>query len=123
MSPYDDVIVTAGTHKLARLAAKDAVTSRLRMPFTRYQDTGGPSEVMEEVREDGVLRHAIGELLTCPFCLSLCIATGSASPAPSLRVSPAWWPPPSLPWRAPTSRNFFSPVCSRSQRSSRSAGL
>ncbi|MBO0878410.1 MAG: DUF1360 domain-containing protein, partial [Pseudonocardia sp.] len=57
--------------------AKDAVTSPLRAPFTRYAGTGGPAEVMEEVR-GGSLRHALGEMLSCPFCLDLWVATGFA---------------------------------------------
>ena len=76
ISPYDLILMTAGTHKLARLMSKDAITSPLRMPFTRYKDTGGPSEVMEEPREQGQLRHAVGELVSCPFCLSVWVATG-----------------------------------------------
>jgi hypothetical protein len=75
ISPYDLLLMTAGTHKLARLIAKDAVTSPLRMPFTRYRETGGPAEVMEEPREEGQLRHAIGELVSCPFCLAVWVAT------------------------------------------------
>ena len=51
ISPYDLLLMTAATHKLARLMNKDAVTSPLRMPFTRYRDTAGPAEVMEDVRE------------------------------------------------------------------------
>ncbi|HEY3556123.1 MAG TPA: DUF1360 domain-containing protein [Kribbella sp.] len=76
ISPYDLLLMTAGTHKLSRLVSKDAVTSPLRMPFTRYRETGGPAEVMEEAREEGQLRHAIGELVSCPFCLSVWVATG-----------------------------------------------
>jgi hypothetical protein len=76
ISPYELMLMTAGTHKLSRLVTKDAVTSPLRAPFTRYRKPGGPSEVMEDVREHGELRHALGELLTCPFCLSVWIATG-----------------------------------------------
>jgi hypothetical protein len=76
ISPYDVLLMAAGTHKLARLISKDAVTSPLRMPFTRYQDTGGPGEVMEEPREQSQLRHAVGELVSCPFCLSVWVATG-----------------------------------------------
>ncbi len=34
------------------------------------------AEVAEEVRELGGAKHAIGELLTCPFCLDQWIATG-----------------------------------------------
>ncbi|WP_350281702.1 DUF1360 domain-containing protein [Kribbella sp. HUAS MG21] len=76
ISPYDLLLMTAATHKLARLIAKDAVTSPLRMPFTRYRETGGPAEVMEEPREEGQLRHAVGELVSCPFCLAVWVATG-----------------------------------------------
>lgn len=76
ISAYDLLLMTAGTHKLARLVSKDAITSPLRMPFTRYRETGGPAEVMEDVREAGQVRHAVGELLSCPFCLSVWVATG-----------------------------------------------
>ena len=37
---------------------------------------GGPGEVMEEVRHRDGLRHSIGELITCPFCLDVWIAAG-----------------------------------------------
>jgi hypothetical protein len=76
--PYDLVLLTLGTHKLSRTLSKDAVTSPLRAPFTRYVETGGPAEVMEEVRDTSALRHSIGELITCPFCLDMWIATGFA---------------------------------------------
>ncbi|GAA1121457.1 DUF1360 domain-containing protein [Kribbella jejuensis] len=76
ISPYDLLLMTAGTHKLSRLVSKDAITSPLRMPFTRYREPGAPGEVMEDVRTDGQLRHAIGELVSCPFCLSVWVATG-----------------------------------------------
>jgi hypothetical protein len=72
----DLVTVTLGTHKLSRTLAKDAVTSPLRAPFTRYAGTGGPAEVNEEVRNQSSLRHSLGELLTCPFCLGMWVATG-----------------------------------------------
>ncbi|GAA2640325.1 DUF1360 domain-containing protein [Actinomadura fulvescens] len=71
----DLALMTITTHKLARLIAKDTVTSPLRAPFTRYEGTGGPAELREEVRGHGA-RHAVGELLTCPFCLSQWVATG-----------------------------------------------
>jgi hypothetical protein len=78
LGPWDVLLLAAGTHKLSRMLAKDAVTSPLRAPFTRYKDTGGPAEVMEEVRFHGGLRHSIGELITCPFCLDVWIAGGFA---------------------------------------------
>ncbi len=74
----DLVTVTLGTHKLSRTLTKDAVTSPLRAPFTRYAGSGGPAEVNEEVRQEGSLRHSLGELLTCPFCLDMWVATGFA---------------------------------------------
>ncbi|HEU0089893.1 MAG TPA: DUF1360 domain-containing protein [Pseudonocardiaceae bacterium] len=72
---YDLLLITAGTHKLSRTLSKAAVTSPLRAPFTRYQDTAGPGELKEEVRQSTGLRHAIGELLTCPFCLDMWVVT------------------------------------------------
>ena len=76
VGPWDLLLIAAGTHKLSRTLAKDAVTSPLRAPFTRYTETGGPAEVMEEVRHRDGLRHSIGELITCPFCLDVWIAAG-----------------------------------------------
>jgi hypothetical protein len=73
-----DLALTAiATAKLSRLVTRDSVTSPLRAPFTRYESPGGPAEVNEEVRGEGV-QHAVGELLTCPFCVSQWIATGFA---------------------------------------------
>jgi hypothetical protein len=73
----DVVMISLATHKLSRLIAKDAVTSPLRAPFTRYNEPIGAAEVNEEVRDEGSLvRHAIGELVTCPFCLAVWVATG-----------------------------------------------
>jgi hypothetical protein len=76
MTAYELFLISIGTHKLSRLIAKDAVTSPLRVPFTQYRGPGGPSELIEDVREQGELRHSIGELLTCPFCLSIWVAGG-----------------------------------------------
>jgi len=76
-STGDLALSAVATAKLARLLSRDAVTSPLRAPFTRYDSPGGPAEVNEEVRGHGA-QHAMGELLTCPFCLSQWIATGFA---------------------------------------------
>ncbi|MCE3552967.1 DUF1360 domain-containing protein [Pseudonocardia sp. RS11V-5] len=78
LSVKDLVLLTVATHKLSRTITKDAVTSPLRAPFAQYADTAGPAEVMEEPRKESSLRHGVGELLTCPFCLGLWIATGFA---------------------------------------------
>lgn len=71
----DLLTVTLGTHKLSRTLTKDAVTSPLRAPFAHYAGTGGPAEVMEETRHSSTLRHSLGELLTCPFCLDMWVVT------------------------------------------------
>jgi hypothetical protein len=71
----DIVLSAVATHKLSRLITKDPVTSPLRAPFTAYQGQEGPAELEEEVRGDGA-RKAIGELITCPFCLDMWVATG-----------------------------------------------
>jgi hypothetical protein len=71
----DIALLGVGTHKLSRLLAKDRVTSFLRAPFTRYEESGGPGEVEETARGTG-LRRATGELLVCPNCLGLWVASG-----------------------------------------------
>jgi hypothetical protein len=66
----DVILLGTASHKLSRLLAKDKITTFLRAPFTEYQGRGGPAEVEERARGDG-LRGAIGELLICPYCLGL----------------------------------------------------
>jgi hypothetical protein len=70
----DLLLVSVATHKAARLIAKDRVTSPLRAPFARFEHAGGPGEVAEEPRGRG-LRRSIGELVTCPYCLGMWIAS------------------------------------------------
>ena len=72
----DAALLAVATFRLARRIAKDPVTSPLRAPFTTFQGPSGHAEVAEEVREHGGVKHAIGELLTCPFCLGQWVATG-----------------------------------------------
>jgi hypothetical protein len=70
-----DVLLTAGAvHRLSRVLAKDPVTSPFRLPFTRFRGQAGPAELEEDVRGAGV-RRAVGELVTCPFCVGLWVAT------------------------------------------------
>lgn len=75
LSVKDVALIGVATHRLARTLAKDPITSPLRMPFTRYEGVSGPAELHEEVVAEG-LGHAVGELLTCPFCLAQWVATG-----------------------------------------------
>ncbi len=71
----DVVLAGVATHKLARRVTKDSVTSPLRAPFTRFESVSGPAELQERVRGQG-LRKAVGELVSCPFCISQWVATG-----------------------------------------------
>ena len=71
----DAVLLTIGTFRLARRLAKDPITSPLRAPFTSFRGTSGEAEVAEEVREHGGVKHAVGELVTCPFCLAQWVGT------------------------------------------------
>jgi hypothetical protein len=74
--PVLDIALSAvATHKLSRLLARDPVTSPLRAPFTAYRGTAGPAEVTETVRQTGASK-AVGELVTCPFCIGVWVATG-----------------------------------------------
>lgn len=75
LSVQDLALIGVATHRLARTIAKDPILSPVRMPFTSYQGVSGPSELREEVVASGV-GHALGELVTCPFCLAQWIATG-----------------------------------------------
>ncbi len=73
--PVQDLILGAvATHKLSRLVAKDPVSSPFRAPFTKFEGQSGEAEVAETVVGTGP-QHAIGELLTCPFCLDVWVAT------------------------------------------------
>lgn len=72
----DVALLAVATHKASRLLTKDAVTSPLRAPFTRYEKPAGEGEVCEQVHDDGgQVRHAVGELVSCPFCVSVWTAT------------------------------------------------
>jgi hypothetical protein len=72
----DAFLLTVATFRLARRIAKDPVTSPIRAPFVRFEGASGHAEVAEEVREHGGAKHAVGELLTCPFCLAQWVGTG-----------------------------------------------
>jgi hypothetical protein len=76
VGPWDAVLLSVATHRVSRTLTKDAVTSPLRAPFTRYVEPQGHAELREEVRHEQGVKHAVGELLTCPFCLAQWVATG-----------------------------------------------
>lgn len=68
-------LVALATFRSSRVLTKDSVTSPLRAPFTEYEGPAGNAELHEHVRGRGA-QKAMGELLTCPFCVSQWIGTG-----------------------------------------------
>ncbi|WP_190199892.1 DUF1360 domain-containing protein [Streptomyces djakartensis] len=72
--PWDVVLTSVATFRLSRLLSKASVTSPLRAPFTRYVGPQGPGELHEEAQPDQG-RHTVGELTTCPFCISVWVAS------------------------------------------------
>lgn len=74
LSAPDLALGAIATHKLSRMLTEEPITSPLRAPVARYKGTAGPGEVHEEVRGSG-WRHALGELVTCPFCVGQSVAT------------------------------------------------
>ncbi|MEU2427723.1 DUF1360 domain-containing protein [Streptomyces sp. NPDC007851] len=72
--PWDVVLTSVATFRLSRLLTKASVTSPLRAPFTRYVAPQGPAELHEEARSEDA-RHTVGELATCPFCVSVWVVS------------------------------------------------
>ena len=73
--PTDVALLGIATYRLSRLVTREPITSPLRAKFTRYVESSGPGELHEEPRGRG-RAHAIGELVTCPFCMAQWVATG-----------------------------------------------
>ena len=71
----DLVLLGLATHKLSRLVAKDRVTAPFRAPFPKFVKDDGAGEVEEEARGEG-MQKAVGELVTCPYCVSPWVALG-----------------------------------------------
>lgn len=74
MPAADLALLTVAVFRASRLVTKDSVTAAIRAPFTEYKDSAGHGEVNEEVVGTGP-RHAVGELVSCPFCISVWLAT------------------------------------------------
>jgi hypothetical protein len=64
----DTVRIGLASYKLGRLVAKDEVTSWVRAPVTRDEDATRP-------KRQG-LERALGELVTCPYCVGVWTAAG-----------------------------------------------
>ena len=70
----DLALVGVGTFKLSRLLTTDAVTGFIRAPFVRYEGMNGVTTPQESARGTG-LRRAIGQLLLCPICTGVWVAS------------------------------------------------
>lgn len=68
----DLVTLTLATYKAARTLSRDEVTSFLREPFVE----GRAHEGGEDPVEDGGIRQAVGELVTCSRCAGTWVAAG-----------------------------------------------
>ena len=67
---WDLALLAVATHKITRTLAKDRITKPLRDPFTKEDKTEH-----KEVAKGRGLQKAIGNLLTCQFCLGPWVAT------------------------------------------------
>src|SRR5689334_17408388 len=77
-APADLSLLAVSTHNNTRLLTTDAVTSPLRATVTKFEGPAGEAELNGSPRGTGA-RHAIGELLTCPFCTAVWVAGGLAA--------------------------------------------
>lgn len=76
MEPMDVILLGAAAQKLSRLIAKDKVAAFIRAPFTEHEGKGtAPGEVDERARGTG-MQAAVGQLLTCPYCLGMWASAG-----------------------------------------------
>lgn len=64
----DLVLTAAAAHKISRLVARDEVTTFIRAPVTSDPDATEPA--------GHGIRRALGQLVTCPYCLGLWTAGG-----------------------------------------------
>jgi hypothetical protein len=87
----DFALLSVAVFRTTRTISKDSVTSHMRAPFTVFAGSAGSAEVLEQPRS-GPVRHAVGELLTCPFCLGQWVGTAAlvsfaAAPRPTRWVA------------------------------------
>ena len=67
-------LIGIATFRLSRLLTKDKVTSGFRAPFVKYERSTGAGEVEEDARGSG-LQQAVGDMVTCPYCIGLWAST------------------------------------------------
>lgn len=68
--PFRDIaLIGVATFKLSRLLTRERITAPLRAPFAKRRQKGKGAELIDTPRGSG-LQRAVGELMTCPFCIS-----------------------------------------------------
>lgn len=72
----DMLLGAVAVHRVSRVVTRDRVTSVLRAPFTEYEGSGGIGEVEERARRPSGPALAVGQLLTCPYCVGEWAALG-----------------------------------------------
>ena len=85
----DIALLGVGTFKLSRLLARDAVTGFIRAPFVRYEGMESVTTPKESPRGRG-LQRAVGQLLLCPQCTGLWVASASPVLAAMQIITRAW---------------------------------
>jgi hypothetical protein len=76
----DLLVLGAATHEISRIVTTERVTRSLRRPFVETSEDGHEEPVAEGPR------RALGELLTCPYCVGPWIALGLST---SYMLAPA----------------------------------
>ena len=75
----DDVLLLGlAAQKVSRVVTKSRVMSVMRAPFTKYEGPAGSGEVEERPRGRGI-RRAVGELISCPFCMGTWITCAAVA--------------------------------------------
>jgi hypothetical protein len=75
VSTADLFLLGLATQKASRVLTRSKVTHPLRAPFTEVEGAAGAGEMDERPAGTGV-RKTIGQLLTCPYCLGMWVASG-----------------------------------------------
>ncbi|CAA9278973.1 MAG: hypothetical protein AVDCRST_MAG77-3696 [uncultured Chloroflexi bacterium] len=75
VATQDVLLIGAATQQLSRLVTRDKITTVVRAPFTVVEREADEPGELEEVAVGHGWRRAVGELLTCPYCITAWIAS------------------------------------------------
>jgi hypothetical protein len=69
----DVALLAVATHQLSWMIGRDRVLAPFRALVAHYESSGGVGELNDVPRGGGLL-HALGDLVTCPYCLGPWVA-------------------------------------------------